>query len=64
MDSEKDYAVEEDRPSSEKGSPPAEHDKNLIYTDPIHIGLCGPTDEEKHTLRRVPDALPWSAYCK
>jgi hypothetical protein len=64
MSPEKDSIADVDRPSLEKRSHASEHDEELIYTDPIHLGLCGPTEEEKHTLRRVPDALPWSAYCE
>ncbi|CDO75854.1 hypothetical protein BN946_scf184833.g5 [Trametes cinnabarina] len=30
--------------------------------DGIHDGLEFPTDEERHTLRRVSDSIPWSAY--
>ncbi|TBU28486.1 MFS peptide transporter [Dichomitus squalens] len=30
--------------------------------DGVHDGLVFPTEEEKHTLRRVSDSLPWSAY--
>ena len=32
--------------------------------DGIHDGLEFPTDEERDTLRRVSDSLPWSAYCE
>jgi proton-dependent oligopeptide transporter, POT family len=32
--------------------------------DGIHDGLEFPTEEEKETLRRVPDKLPLNAYCK
>ncbi|PPR06178.1 hypothetical protein CVT24_000720 [Panaeolus cyanescens] len=28
----------------------------------IHDGLVFPTEEEKLTLRRIPDAIPWNAY--
>jgi len=31
--------------------------------DEIHDGLEFPTEEEKATLRRVPDSVPWNAYC-
>ena len=37
------------------------HDQEL---DGIHDGLEFPTEEEKATLRRVSDSLPWSAYCE
>ncbi|KAF8148069.1 peptide transporter PTR2A [Crassisporium funariophilum] len=30
--------------------------------DGIHDGLTFPTDEERATLRRVPDSIPWNAY--
>jgi POT family proton-dependent oligopeptide transporter len=30
--------------------------------DGIHDGLEFPTEEEKKTLRRVADAIPWNAY--
>ncbi|PPR01223.1 hypothetical protein CVT26_015298 [Gymnopilus dilepis] len=30
--------------------------------DEIHEGLEFPTEEERATLRRVPDSLPWNAY--
>jgi len=30
--------------------------------DGIHDGLTFPTEEEKVTLRRIPDAIPWNAY--
>lgn len=32
--------------------------------DGIHDGLIFPTEEERLTLRRVPDSIPWNAYCK
>ncbi|KAF7290408.1 putative peptide transporter ptr2 [Mycena chlorophos] len=35
---------------------------NLHEPDGIHDGLVCPTEEERSTLRRVPDAIPWSAY--
>lgn len=54
----------ERRLASEKNSHGSEHDEDLVYTDPIHVGLRVPTEEEKRTLRRVSDALPWSAYCE
>ena len=30
--------------------------------DGIHDGLVFPTEEERATLRRIPDIIPWSAY--
>ena len=38
---------------------------NIEYdTDGIHDGLVFPTEEERATLRRVPDSIPWDAYRK
>jgi len=31
--------------------------------DGVHDGLEFPTEEEKRTLRRVADSIPWAAYC-
>ena len=31
--------------------------------DGIHDGLVYPTEEERRTLRRIPDVLPWAMYC-
>jgi POT family proton-dependent oligopeptide transporter len=33
-----------------------------VQEDDVHAGLEFPTDEERATLRRVADALPWTAY--
>ena len=33
-------------------------------SDGIHDGLIFPTEDERLTLRRVPDSIPWNAYCK
>ncbi|KAG7095007.1 hypothetical protein E1B28_005801 [Marasmius oreades] len=35
---------------------------NLYESDGIHDGLESPTKEEKITLRRVSDKIPWNAY--
>jgi POT family proton-dependent oligopeptide transporter len=32
--------------------------------DGIHDGLEFPTEEERATLRRIPDTIPWNAYCE
>jgi len=32
--------------------------------DGIHDGLIFPTEDERLTLRRVPDSIPWNTYCK
>lgn len=34
-----------------------------VLEDDAHAGLEFPTEEERLTLRRVADALPWSSYC-
>jgi proton-dependent oligopeptide transporter, POT family len=41
----------------------SEDDHALSELDGIHDGLEFPTEEEKRTLPRVPDAIPWNAYC-
>lgn len=33
-----------------------------VVNDGIHDGLEFPTEEEKYTLRRVSDSVPWNAY--
>ncbi|KAF9261642.1 PTR2-domain-containing protein [Marasmius fiardii PR-910] len=38
------------------------HSDNLYESDGIHDGLVFPTEEEKVTLRRVSDKIPWNAY--
>jgi len=35
---------------------------NLDELDGIHEGLTFPTDEEKKSLHRVPDSIPWNSY--
>jgi len=47
--------------SMEKRSASSIDDDEL---DGIHDGLEFPTEEERATLRRVPDKVPWAAYCK
>ncbi|KAF9004364.1 POT family-domain-containing protein [Cyathus striatus] len=37
-------------------------DDVLEEPDYVHAGLEFPTEDEIHTLRRVPDAVPWNAY--
>jgi len=32
--------------------------------DGVYDGLEFPTEEEKRTLRRVADSIPWAAYCQ
>ncbi|KAJ7469685.1 peptide transporter PTR2A [Mycena latifolia] len=36
--------------------------QQLHEIDGIHDGLVCPTEEERLTLRRVPDTIPWNAY--
>lgn len=43
--------------SVEDHAPLQEHEP-----DGIHDGLEFPTDEERATLRRVADSIPWNAY--
>jgi POT family proton-dependent oligopeptide transporter len=38
------------------------HPANEYEPDGIHDGLVFPTEEERATLRRVADAIPWNAY--
>ncbi|KAF8328997.1 peptide transporter PTR2A [Amanita rubescens] len=40
----------------------AEDGSEKYELDGIHDGLVFPTEEERATLRRVPDSIPWSAY--
>ena len=43
----------------------SEKPENIEYEiDGIHDGLVFPTEEERATLRRVPDSIPWDAYRK
>lgn len=50
--------------SDEKKASSDDHVASSIYyeDDGIHDGLEFPTDEERRTLRRVSDKIPWSAY--
>lgn len=45
-----------------KGS--SEDDHSVSAHDGIHDGLVFPTEEERGTLRRVSDTVPWNAYCE
>jgi len=46
----------------EKIQKPVTTKGQLYEPDGIHDGLEIPTDEERDTLRRVPDKIPWAAY--
>ncbi|KAF8722747.1 hypothetical protein AX14_009566 [Amanita brunnescens Koide BX004] len=47
----------------EKISEEASVKQDIEYVaDGIHDGLVFPTEEERATLRRVPDKIPWDAY--
>lgn len=46
-----------DDSASQKGSSSVD-----FVSDGIHDGLEFPTEEEKLTLRRVRDHIPWNAY--
>lgn len=39
-------------------------DPEIPVQDGIHDGLEFPTEEERITLRRVADTIPWNAYRK
>ena len=53
------FEYEKARGSQEIASSTEDHE-----LDGVHDGLEFPTDEEKETLRRVPDKIPWNAYRK
>lgn len=46
----------------EKGSPSVVSSEHGHELDGIHDGLEFPTEEERATLRRVSDTIPWNAY--
>ncbi|KAF9456670.1 peptide transporter PTR2A [Collybia nuda] len=48
--------------SSEKAHSSEENDSLQYVPDGIHDGLEFPTEEERRTLRRVADKIPWNAY--
>ncbi len=50
-----------DRSEDHVVSSAASHEHEL---DGIHDGLEFPSDDERYTLRRVADAVPWNAYCE
>lgn len=56
MSPEKSHTFDSDSLPYHKGDPEAR------VQDGIHDGLDFPTEEEKKTLRRVADAIPWNAY--
>jgi len=53
---EKSHTLDSDSSRGHKGGLEAQ------VQDGIHDGLEFPTEEEKETLRRVADAIPWNAY--
>lgn len=53
---EKSHTVDSDISCGHKGDP------EEPVQDGIHDGLEFPTEEEKKTLRRVADTIPWNAY--
>lgn len=59
---------DEKREMNEKHSSDEMHssdDKSeSLELDGIHDGLVFPTEEERATLRRVADKIPWNAYRK
>ncbi|KAL0959073.1 hypothetical protein HGRIS_014372 [Hohenbuehelia grisea] len=54
-------AIDEKKGSSIDSSDHVDH-LHGHELDGIHDGLEFPTEEEKATLRRVPDVIPWNAY--
>ena len=40
----------------------AHSDADSYMADGVHDGLEFPTEEERHNLRRVADAIPWNSY--
>lgn len=54
-------ALVEEKKDLQESSAGSEIDHEL---DGIHDGLEFPTEEERATLRRVPDRVPWNAYCE
>ena len=40
----------------------SKYDPEVPLTDGIHDGLEFPTEDEKNTLRRVSDTIPWNSY--
>lgn len=53
---EKSHTFDSDSSRDHKG------DSEARVQDGIHDGLEFPTEEEKKTLRRVADSIPWNAY--
>jgi len=53
---QKSHTLDSDSLHDHKGDPEAP------VQDGIHDGLEFPTEEEKKTLRRVADTIPWNAY--
>lgn len=58
LDKEKSNTLDSDYSHDHKDDPEAP------ANDGIHDGLEFPTEEEKKTLRRVADTIPWNAYCE
>lgn len=54
----KSHTLDSDHSYDRKGDP------EVPVLDGIHDGLEFPTEEEKQTLRRVADSIPWNAYCE
>lgn len=59
---EKNLGQEKSRTFSSDYSHDNKYDPEVPVQDGIHDGLEFPTDEEKMTLRRVTDTIPWNAY--
>ncbi|GLB40829.1 putative POT family protein [Lyophyllum shimeji] len=53
---------DEKKLSLEKPADSVDHVDQSAVLDGIHDGLVFPTEEERKTLRRVADTIPWNAY--
>ncbi|KAG5638605.1 hypothetical protein H0H81_011495 [Sphagnurus paluster] len=63
VDGSSTFLQEEKKLSVEKaGSSTDDIAEGSLVLDGIHDGLTFPTEEERLTLRRVPDSIPWNVY--
>ncbi|KAF8066511.1 peptide transporter PTR2A [Lyophyllum atratum] len=56
------HALEKDEKNSVDRTGSIDHSGDPVELDGIHDGLEFPTEEERQTLRRVADKIPWNAY--
>jgi proton-dependent oligopeptide transporter, POT family len=59
---EHDFVDDKKRTANTDDQSSDRHSGKQSDLDGIHDGLEFPTDEERATLRRVPDKIPWPAY--